>query len=52
MVYEKAQTIAPLQQDVEQLVAIVLARAGFEKRRIDASKSGGFRPHSAFMKAD
>ncbi|KAI0771140.1 RNA-binding protein Prp24 [Trametes elegans] len=39
-VYEKAQSIAPLQSDVEQLVAAVLARAGFEKRLIEAGKAG------------
>ncbi|RPD62808.1 RNA-binding protein Prp24 [Lentinus tigrinus ALCF2SS1-6] len=39
-VYEKAQTIAPLQSDVEQLVPVVLARAGFEKRLIEAGKAG------------
>ncbi|KAH9851597.1 RNA-binding protein Prp24 [Lenzites betulinus] len=35
-VYEKAQSIAPLQSDIEQLVPTVLARAGFEKRLIEA----------------
>ncbi|KAH9890065.1 RNA-binding protein Prp24 [Cubamyces lactineus] len=38
--YEKAQSIAPLQTDVEQLVALILARAGFEKRMIEAGKAG------------
>ncbi|KAI0632486.1 RNA-binding protein Prp24 [Trametes polyzona] len=38
--YEKAQSIAPLQADVEQLVPTVLARAGFEKRLIEAGKAG------------
>ncbi|KAI0326875.1 RNA-binding protein Prp24 [Cubamyces sp. BRFM 1775] len=38
--YEKAQSIAPLQADVEQLVALVLARAGFEKRLVEAGKAG------------
>ena len=37
---EKAQTIGPLQADVEQLVPTVLARAGFEKRQIEAGKAG------------
>ncbi|KAI0700046.1 RNA-binding protein Prp24 [Cerioporus squamosus] len=40
IVYEKAQTIAPLQTNVEQLVPVVLARAGFEKRLIEAGKAG------------
>ncbi|OJT12790.1 hypothetical protein TRAPUB_10625 [Trametes pubescens] len=39
-VYEKAQSVAPLLSDVEQLVAAVLARAGFEKRSIEAGSSG------------
>ncbi|KAI0820419.1 RNA-binding protein Prp24 [Trametes gibbosa] len=39
-VYDKAQSIAPLQSDIEQLVPTVLARAGFEKRLIEAGKSG------------
>ncbi|KAI0669180.1 RNA-binding protein Prp24 [Trametes maxima] len=39
-VYEKAQSITPLQSDVEQLVATTVARAGFEKRLIEAGKAG------------
>ncbi|PIL22915.1 hypothetical protein GSI_15611 [Ganoderma sinense ZZ0214-1] len=39
-VYEKVQTIGPLQADVEQLIPTVLARAGFEKRQIEAGKAG------------
>ena len=38
--YEKAQTIGPLKADIEQLVPTVLARAGFEKRQIEAGKGG------------
>ncbi|KAI1794811.1 RNA-binding protein Prp24 [Ganoderma leucocontextum] len=38
-IYEKVQTIGPLQTDVEQLVSTVLARAGFEKRQIEAGKA-------------
>ena len=38
--YEKAQTIGPLKADIEQLVPAVLARAGFEKRQIEAGKGG------------
>ena len=38
--YEKAQTIDPLKADIEQLVPAVLARAGFEKRQIEAGKGG------------
>ena len=40
--YEKAQTIGPLKADIEQLVPAVLARAGFEKRQIEAGKGGMF----------
>ncbi|TFK90773.1 RNA-binding protein Prp24 [Polyporus arcularius HHB13444] len=39
-IYEKAQTIGPLQSNIEQLVPVVLARAGFEKRLIEAGKAG------------
>ncbi|KAI0357377.1 RNA-binding protein Prp24 [Trametes cingulata] len=39
-VYDKSQSVAPLQSDVEQLVATVLARAAFEKRLVEAGKSG------------
>ncbi|KAI0366626.1 RNA-binding protein Prp24 [Pilatotrama ljubarskyi] len=39
-VYEKAQSVVPLQSDVEQLVTTVLARAGFEKRLVEAGKTG------------
>ncbi|KAI8978842.1 RNA-binding protein Prp24 [Trametes punicea] len=38
--YEKAQSIRPLQADVEQLVPLVLARAGFEKRLVEAGRAG------------
>ena len=38
--YEKVQTIGPLKADIEQLVPAVLARAGFEKRQIEAGKGG------------
>ncbi|KAM5538638.1 hypothetical protein V8D89_007667 [Ganoderma adspersum] len=38
-IYEKVQTIGPLQADVEQLVSTVLALAGFEKRQIEAGKA-------------
>ena len=40
--YEKAQTIRPLKGDIEQLVPAVLARAGSEKRQIEAGKGGMF----------
>ena len=39
-VYEKALTIPPLLADVEQFVPVALARAGFEKRQIEAGKGG------------
>lgn len=39
-VYEKALTIKPLLSDVEQLIPVVLGRAGFEKRTIEAGKTG------------
>ncbi|EJF56678.1 RNA-binding protein Prp24 [Dichomitus squalens LYAD-421 SS1] len=38
-VYERGRTIGPLQADVEQLIPSVLARAGFEKRQIEAGKT-------------
>ncbi|KAI0726224.1 RNA-binding protein Prp24 [Fomitopsis betulina] len=38
--YEKTKTIRPLQADVEQLVPVVLARAGHEKRLVEATQTG------------
>ncbi|OCH91935.1 RNA-binding protein Prp24 [Obba rivulosa] len=41
--YEKAMSVGPLVTDAEQLVPVVLTRAGFEKRRLqsgDASENG------------
>ncbi|KZT09316.1 RNA-binding protein Prp24 [Laetiporus sulphureus 93-53] len=38
-VYEKTKTITPLQSDVEQLVPVVLARAGYEKRQFEAGET-------------
>ncbi|KAI0916773.1 hypothetical protein AcW1_007863 [Taiwanofungus camphoratus] len=38
--YEKTKSIGPLQSEVEQLVPVILARAGYEKRQIEAGKSG------------
>ena len=34
-VYESAMKFTPLQSDVDQLVPIILAKAGFEKRQAD-----------------
>ncbi|KAI0712607.1 RNA-binding protein Prp24 [Earliella scabrosa] len=42
-VYEKALTIPPLLADVEQFVPVALARAGFEKRRIESGDGGEFQ---------
>ncbi|KAL7280196.1 hypothetical protein ACG7TL_006615 [Trametes sanguinea] len=39
-VYEKAQSVGPLEADVEQLIPLTIARAGFEKRLIEAGKAG------------
>ncbi|KAF9257513.1 hypothetical protein L218DRAFT_910382 [Marasmius fiardii PR-910] len=38
-IYEKAFSLNLLQSDVEQIVPIVLARAGYEKRRIEGGTS-------------
>ncbi|CDO70855.1 hypothetical protein BN946_scf184801.g48 [Trametes cinnabarina] len=38
-VYEKAQSVRPLLNEVEQIVPLTIARAGFEKRRIEAGKA-------------
>ncbi|CCM02468.1 uncharacterized protein FIBRA_04567 [Fibroporia radiculosa] len=38
--YEKTHSIFPLQSDVEQIVPVVLARAGYERRQIEAGKTG------------
>ena len=38
--YEKTKAISPLQADVEQLVPVVLARAGYEKRRVEEGSAG------------
>ncbi|GBE83236.1 predicted protein [Sparassis crispa] len=35
--YDKTRSIAPLQYDVEQLVPVIVARAGYEKRRLGGS---------------
>ena len=35
-VYEKANTVGPLQSDVEQLVTVVVARASYEWRALHA----------------
>ncbi|KZT64612.1 hypothetical protein DAEQUDRAFT_717745 [Daedalea quercina L-15889] len=37
--YEKTKTIRPLQVDVEQLLPVVLARAGYEKRLVEAGRT-------------
>ena len=39
-VYTRAFSVNLLQSDVEQIVPVVLARAGYEKRRIDLDTSG------------
>ncbi|KAI9057468.1 RNA-binding protein Prp24 [Trametes sanguinea] len=39
-VYEKAQSVGPLKADVEQIIPLAIARAGFEKRLIEAGKAG------------
>ena len=38
--YNKMEAIAPLQANVEQLVPVILARAGYEKRRLEAVDDG------------
>jgi hypothetical protein len=38
--YAKALSMNLLQSDVEQIVPIVLARAGFEKRQIETGDAG------------
>ena len=48
--YEKAQTIAPLLADVEQYVPVVLARAGFEKRQIEAGNAGEHSVSTFFLR--
>ncbi|KAH9926083.1 RNA-binding protein Prp24 [Amylocystis lapponica] len=37
--YSRIEAIGPLQSDVEQLVPIILARAGYEKRRLEATQT-------------
>ncbi|OBZ68772.1 hypothetical protein A0H81_11060 [Grifola frondosa] len=39
-VYENAKAIGPLQSNVEQLIPVIIARAGYEKRRVEAGKGG------------
>ena len=50
--YEKAQTIGPLKADIEQLVPAVLARAGFEKRRIESGDGGSSTVSLQFLGTD
>lgn len=39
--YESALSVSILTKNVEELVPVVLARAGFERRRLEAASEGG-----------
>ena len=43
-VYTKALSTGLIQKDVEQIVAIALARAGAERRKAEADSEGDFFP--------
>lgn len=38
--YERSQTIASLMSDIEQIVPVVLARAAYERRRLQTEDIG------------